>query len=106
MFNQPLIISYKKLTINLFHQNKGFVFLLMSDNLKVNQVCFKIYQKNCGSDKISACNHSILSEVFQSLYATQHIYLKNTKIKVERPLNRTNRDSEMVCSYSFRQTGK
>ena len=56
--------------INLFHRNKWFVFLLMSDSFqgKSNQAWFKIYQKSYRSDEIFACNHNILNVVFKFLY--------------------------------------
>ena len=54
--------------INSIHQNNGFVFLLISENLMANQAYFKMYQKNYGSDKIFACNNRILIEALKSLY--------------------------------------
>ena len=62
LFDQTLKV------INLIYQNNGFVFLLISDNLRANQACFKMYQRDYGSDEMFPCNHPILNEAFKSLY--------------------------------------
>ena len=55
----------------------------MRDNSRANHSCFKIYQKNYGSDEIFAWNHFILKEVLIFLYwlnNPMHL-LKNVRSK-------------------------
>ena len=54
LFDQTLKV------INLILQTNWFVFLIISDKVKVNQVCFIMYQRNYGNDEIFACKHPII----------------------------------------------
>ena len=44
-----LIVQQTLKVIELTHASGGFAFLLMSDNLRSNQACFKVYKEKFGS---------------------------------------------------------
>jgi hypothetical protein len=46
----------------------GLVFLLMCDNLRANQACFRMYNENFGEGDIFSCTHLVFNEVFKELY--------------------------------------
>ena len=54
--------------INLIHKHYGLVFLLMCDNLRANQACFRMYNENFGEGDIFSCTHPVFNEVFKELY--------------------------------------
>ena len=54
--------------IKLLHKNGGFSYLLMCDNLRSNQACFKLYQKTFGSEDIYSCNHPVSNDDFSILF--------------------------------------
>ena len=67
--------------IKLLHKNGRFSYLLMCDNLRTNQACFKLFQKTFGSEDIYSCNHSVNNDEFSILfllYEPSHL-LKNVR---------------------------
>ena len=72
-----LLFDQRLKVITSIHQCNGFSFLLTSDNLRANEACFKMYQKNYGIDKIFACNHPIFTEALKSFICCkiQRIYI-------------------------------
>ena len=54
--------------IQLIHTHNGLVFLLMCDNLRANQACFRLYSENFGEGELFSCKHPVSNEVFIELY--------------------------------------
>ena len=61
---------YDQLTllITIIHDAGGFVYALMSDNLRVNQQTFRLFHENFGSRNIYSIAHPVPNEVFRDLY--------------------------------------
>ena len=56
------------LLINSIHEAGGYVFALMSDNLKLNQKCFKMFHKSFPSLNIFSVSHPFLNIKFSALF--------------------------------------
>ena len=54
--------------IQLIHKHSGYAMLLMSDNLRTNQACFKLYKETFGSENIFSCNHPVSNDEFTMLF--------------------------------------
>ena len=54
--------------INSIHCSGGYVFTLMSDNLKVNQKCFKLFHQNFTSFNIFSVAHPVPNDKFLALF--------------------------------------
>ena len=63
-----LLFEQCKIIIEIIHQNFGFVFLLMSDNLRTNQKCFGQFHKTYGSVNVFSINHPVKNTHFEQLY--------------------------------------
>ena len=54
--------------INVIHEGGGFVYLVMSDNLSVNQKLFKMFHTNYESNSIFSIVHPIKNTRFSYSY--------------------------------------
>ena len=54
--------------INSIHGADGYVFTLMSDNLRVNQKCFKFFHQNFTSFNIFSVAHPVPNDKFLALF--------------------------------------
>ena len=54
--------------IELLHKNGGYTFLLMCDNFRTNQACFKLYQSTFGNDDIYSRRHPVSNNEFSILF--------------------------------------
>ena len=54
--------------IEIIHNAGGFVFLVLTDNLRANQKTFKLFYAKFGSQDIFAINHPVPNSVFSKLY--------------------------------------
>lgn len=54
--------------IRIIHDSNGFVFLVLSDDLRANQKTYKLFHKNYGSQGIFDVDHPISNPVFTKLY--------------------------------------
>ena len=54
--------------IDLLHENESFAFLLVWDNLRVNQACSNLYKEKLGSSNIFSCKHTIYNKKLESFY--------------------------------------
>ena len=57
-----LILEQTQKAITLIHQNGGYNFFLMADNLRANQECFNLYKETFGSTDIFSCKRPVESE--------------------------------------------
>lgn len=62
------LFDQTKLVIKVLHDCGGSVFMLMSDNLSVNQKLFSLFHSTFGSKGIFAVAHPIKNPVFPLLY--------------------------------------
>ena len=64
--------------IEIIHDCSGFVFLVMSDNLRANQKRFKLFHDAYESHSVCRISHPIGNTQFiiSICYLIQHIYLK------------------------------
>ena len=75
LFEQTLKI------IETLHKCGVYAHLLMCDNLRTNQACFKLFQSTFGSEDIYSCHHPISNDEFSMLfllYDPSHL-LKNIR---------------------------
>ena len=91
LFEQVSII------IKLIHESTGYVFLVMSDNLRTYQNCFSLMRRAHGSVNDFAIKHPIQNDVFEMLYLLYdptHLFKKysqqldqrkNKNIDISRP---------------------
>ena len=69
--------------INSIHCAGGYVFTLLSDNLKVNQKCFKLFHQNFTSFNIFSVAHPVLNDKFLALfisYDPTHLFKNITDV--------------------------
>ena len=67
--------------IRIIHESGGFVFLVMSHNLKANIPCFNKFHSDFGSFSTFSVNHPFKNKVFEFLFLlfdTVHLF-KNIK---------------------------
>ena len=63
-----LLVEETSKVIQLVHKHSGYAFLLMTDNLRTNQSCFKKYREMYGSDNDYSCKHPVSNDQFQILF--------------------------------------
>ena len=56
------------IVMNVIHEVGGYVFLIMRDNLSVNQKMFKVYHKENSSTAIYSIRHPIHNPIFDTLF--------------------------------------
>ena len=56
------------IVMNIIHEVGGYVFLIMTDNLSVNQKMFKVYHKENPSTAIYSIRHPIHNQIFDTLF--------------------------------------
>ena len=61
------LMNQVNIVMEIIHDAGGFVFLLMTDNLSVNQKMFKVYHQGNHSTAIYSFNHPINNPVFDTL---------------------------------------
>ena len=78
--NHDFLFEETNKIIQLIHKHSGYAMLLMSDNLRTNQACFKSYQETFGSENIFSCKHPVSNEfsMLFLLYDPPHL-LKNIR---------------------------
>ena len=54
--------------IELLHKNSGYAYLLMCDNLRTNQACFKLFQSTFGSENIYSRHHPLSNDECSMLF--------------------------------------
>ena len=54
--------------ITCIHNSGGYVFAIMSDNLKTNQKCFTLFHNNYSSDTLWSVLHPISNDKFPVLF--------------------------------------
>ena len=63
--------------ITLIHQNGSYTFFLMTDNLRENHACFKLYREIFGSIDIFSCEQPLENKEFENF--TFYMILPITK---------------------------
>ena len=66
-FKTRSYLRTNKIVITLIHQNEGYTFLLMTDNLRANQACCDLCKEIFESTGIFSCKHSVENEEFENL---------------------------------------
>ena len=56
------------IVMNVIHEVGGYVFLIMTDNLSVNQKMFKVYHKENPGTAIYSIRHPIHNPIFDTLF--------------------------------------
>ena len=63
------LMNQVNIVMKIIHDACGFVFLLMTDNLSVNQIMFKVYHQENHITAIYSFNHPINNPVFDTLFS-------------------------------------
>ena len=63
-----------------YSQAQWIRFLLMTDNLRTNQSCFRMFRESFGSDDIYSCKHPVENDEFAILFLLYDpTHLKNIR---------------------------
>ena len=65
---QEFLSDQINMVMKITHEVGGYVFLIITDNLSVNQKMFKVYHKENQSTAIFAIKHPIDNPVFDTLF--------------------------------------
>ena len=66
--DSDLLFDQIQKMIAIIHNAGGFVFLVITDNLRANQKAFKLFHEKFGSQDIFVINHHVPNSVFTKLY--------------------------------------
>ena len=66
--NHDFLFEEANKIIQLIHKHSGYAMLLMSDNIRTNQACFKSYQETFGSEAIFSRKHPVSNDEFSMLF--------------------------------------
>ena len=65
---QEFLTDQINIVMKIIHEVGGYVFLIMTDNLSVNQKMFKVYHKENQSTAIYSIRHPINNPIFDTLF--------------------------------------